>query len=89
VTGELARCCASVSFEWNGLTFAAHEGRDALAAEPDAARGRELAARWFDSLLACDDLRAARLDALRAAARSLGFDSYFNLLSGLDGESGS
>ncbi|HZH91446.1 MAG TPA: hypothetical protein VEX70_12615 [Pyrinomonadaceae bacterium] len=88
VTGELTRCCASVSFEWNGLTFAAHEGRDALAAEPDAARGRELAARWFDSLLACDDLRAARLDALRAAARSLGFDSYFNLLSGLDGETG-
>ena len=88
VTDELARCCASVRFEWDGRTFAASDGRDVLAAEPDAARGREGAARWFDALLACDDLRAARLDALGEAARTLGLDSYFDLLSGLDGERG-
>jgi hypothetical protein len=88
VTGELARCCASVSFEWNGRTFAARDGRGMLAAGRDAVRGRELAARWFDSLLACDDLRAARLHALREAARSLGFDSYFDLSSGFGAETG-
>ena len=44
-----------------------------LAAERDAARRRELALRWFDASGACDDLRAARLDVLDGAVRSLGF----------------
>ncbi|HEY9401058.1 MAG TPA: hypothetical protein VIQ24_00090 [Pyrinomonadaceae bacterium] len=88
VTDELARCCASVRFECNGRTFAARDVRDVLAAEQDAARGRELAARWFDALLACADLRAARFYVLHEGARTLGFNSYFDLLSGLDGKSG-
>jgi hypothetical protein len=87
VTGELARCCASARFEREGVTFAADDGHDVLAAEPDATRRRELSARWFDSLRTCDDLRAARLDALREAARSLGFNSYFAFVSGIQSDS--
>ena len=78
---ELARCTASTRFEWNGAPLAADDGVDALAVEPDATRRRELSARWFDALRACDDLRAARLDTLREAARSLGLKSYFGFRS--------
>lgn len=81
VTRELARCRASTRFEWDGASFAPDDAPDALAAEPDAARRRELSARWFDALGACNDLRAARLDALGEAARASGFDSYSGFLS--------
>ncbi|HKP72583.1 MAG TPA: hypothetical protein VJT82_06575, partial [Pyrinomonadaceae bacterium] len=76
VTGELARCRASARLEWNGASLAVEEVPAALAEEIDAARRRELSARWFESLRACDDLRAARLDALDDAARTLGFGSH-------------
>src|ERR687889_585096 len=39
-----------------------------------AGRRRELARRWLDASAACDDLRAARLEALGEAARGLGFE---------------
>jgi hypothetical protein len=88
VTEELARCGASARFAWDGSTFAAEDGRDVIASEPDASRRREISARWFDALRTCDDLRAARFDALREAARTLGFNSYFGFLSGIAEESG-
>ncbi|HYP02273.1 MAG TPA: hypothetical protein VER76_18930 [Pyrinomonadaceae bacterium] len=81
VTNELARCTASARVVWDGATLAPDDAPDALAAEPDATRRRELSARWFDALRACSDLRAARLETLVEAARTLGFDSYFGLLS--------
>jgi len=83
VSDELARCKASARVEWNGSRLASDDAPDTISAETDPARRRELAARWFDALRACDDLRAARLDALREGARALGYDSYFNFLSGI------
>ncbi|MCA1556543.1 MAG: hypothetical protein LC747_07610 [Acidobacteria bacterium] len=82
-SGELACRTASTRFEWNGAPLAADDAPDALAVEPDTARRRELSARWFDAVRACDDLRAARLDTLREAARTLGLKSYFGFLSGV------
>jgi hypothetical protein len=55
---------------------AAADVPELIAREPDAARRRELAARWQDASAACDDLRAARLEALRQAAAELDFESY-------------
>ncbi len=80
-SGELAHCTASTRFEWNGAPLAADDAPEALAVEPDAARRRELSARWFDAVRACDDLRAARLDALRETALALGLKSYFGFRS--------
>ncbi|HEV2880881.1 MAG TPA: hypothetical protein VGX24_06190 [Pyrinomonadaceae bacterium] len=83
VTDELERCKASAHVEWGGARLTSDDAPEAIAAETDPARRRELAARWFDTLRACDDLRAARLDVLREGARSLGCDSYFSFLSGI------
>jgi hypothetical protein len=76
VSDELSRCETAARVEWGGARIAAGEVPALLAAERDAARRRELAARWLDSLASCDDLRAARLDVLRDAARELGFDDF-------------
>lgn len=73
VTGELRRCEASARVAWDGERRPAHEVSETLAYERDAGRRRELARRWLDSAAACDDLRAARLEALGEAARGLGF----------------
>jgi hypothetical protein len=83
VTDELARCQAAARVEWDGARLDPDDAPDTIALETDHARRRELAARWFDALRACDDLRAARLDALREGARLLGHDSYFDFLSGM------
>jgi hypothetical protein len=83
VTDELARCKASARVEWDGARLASDDAPAAIAAETDPARRRELAARWFDVLHECSDLRAARLDALREGARALDGESYFNLRSGI------
>ncbi|HEX8129588.1 MAG TPA: hypothetical protein VF527_10850 [Pyrinomonadaceae bacterium] len=83
VTNELARCKASARVEWDGARLAPDDVPDAIAAETDPARRRELAARWFDALRTCEDLCAARFDTLREGARTLGFDSYFTFLSGI------
>lgn len=74
VSEELGRCAESGGFEWEGARVAASEVPGLLAAERDAARRRELTRRRLDALLACDDLRAARLEALNDAARELGFE---------------
>jgi hypothetical protein len=75
VTDELRRCEESARVSWDGERVRASDAPDMLAAERDAARRRELARRWLDSSSSCDDLRAARLEALTEAARSLGFDN--------------
>jgi hypothetical protein len=76
VTEELSRCEAASSVEWGGDRLRVEEAPARIAAETDAARRRELAARWLDSVRACDDLRAAHLGALQEAARELGFETY-------------
>lgn len=74
VTGELQRCAESARVSWDGERVSASEVPKALATERDAGRRRELARHWLDSVSACDDLRAARLEALTEAGRGLGFD---------------
>jgi hypothetical protein len=74
VSEELRRCAASGAFEWNGARVSASEVAGLLAVERDAARRRELTRRRLDSVRACDDLRAGRLEALGEAALALGFE---------------
>jgi len=81
VTNELMRCATAARLHWNGASLAIDDVPDALAAEFDAVRRRELSARWFDALHICNDLRAARLDVLGEAARDLGFTSYLHFLT--------
>ncbi|MCA1618207.1 MAG: hypothetical protein LC795_02595 [Acidobacteria bacterium] len=73
VSEELLLCAESGTFDWGGARVRASESPRLLAAESDAARRGELARRWLDAVGACDDLRAARLEALGEAARTLGF----------------
>lgn len=81
VTNELSRCEAASAIVWGGERLLAEETPARIAVETDATRRRELAVRWLDSVQACDDLRAARLEVLREAARDLGFDTYGTLHS--------
>ncbi len=74
VSEELGRCAGAGAFEWDGARVKASETPRLLAAETDAARRGELARRWLDAVGACDDLRAARLEALGGAARDLDFE---------------
>ncbi|HEX8474302.1 MAG TPA: hypothetical protein VF666_09745 [Pyrinomonadaceae bacterium] len=71
---ELALCEASARMEWEGERVAAGDVPGRIEVESDAVRRSELAARWFDAIRSCDDLRAARLEAVRESARVLGFD---------------
>jgi hypothetical protein len=87
VTGELRRCEASARVTWDGERRHASGVPDALAFERDAGRRRELARRLLDASAACDDLRAARLEALGEAARSLGFDGRAALYESFAGVS--
>ena len=81
VSEELVSCESAARVSWEGARRAADEVPALLAAEGDAARRRELAARWLDSLASCDDLRAARLEALGDAARELNFADFGALRS--------
>jgi hypothetical protein len=81
VSDELSRCESSATVTWGGARYGADEVPVLLSAEADAARRRDLAARWLESHGACDDLRAAQLEALRDAARELGFDDFGALRS--------
>jgi hypothetical protein len=87
VSEELRRCAASGGFEWDGARVSAPEVPGLLASEHDAARRRELTRRRLDSVSACDDLRAARLEALTEAARDLGFEGRRALYEGFAGVS--
>ncbi len=73
VSEELRLCADSGTFDWDGARVKGSEAPRLLAAETDAARRRELTRRWLDAVGACDDLRAARLEALGEDARALGF----------------
>jgi len=86
-SGELRRCEESARVTWDGERVHASEVPEALAAERDAGRRRELGRRWLDSVSSCDDLRAARLGALGEAARGLGFDDRAALYEGFAGVS--
>ena len=73
VAAELARCEEAARLSWGGKRVGLREARALLWREADGARRRELAARLLDASRGCDDLRAARLEALAGAARDLGF----------------
>jgi hypothetical protein len=74
VSGELCRCLESARVDWDGSKVAAEEARELIAVASDATRRHELARRWLDAARTCDDLRAARLEALDDATHTLGFD---------------
>jgi hypothetical protein len=87
VSEELGRCAEAGTFEWGGERVRASESPRLLAFEGDAGRRRELARRWLDAVRACDDLRAARLEALGGATRELGFEGRRQLYEGFTGAS--
>ncbi len=68
VAEELRHCETAASFAWRDGQLSVAEAPARIADEPDPAHRRELAARWFDALSPCDDLRAA-LVAARHDAR--------------------
>jgi hypothetical protein len=78
---ELSRCESASAVAWDGERLGVNDARARIAEETDAARRRELTARWLDSVTACDDLRAARLASLHDAARELGFENYGELFA--------
>ncbi|MDT7541184.1 MAG: hypothetical protein QOE33_1088 [Acidobacteriota bacterium] len=78
---ELSHCESASSIVWDGERLRIDDARARIAEETDATRRHELAARWLDSIMACDDLRATRLEALRDAARELGFETYGELFA--------
>jgi hypothetical protein len=72
VAEELSRCAEATFVEWAGSKIPASEAPGLIAAESDDARRGELARRWQGSVVQCDDLRAARLEAVSSATRELG-----------------
>ena len=87
---ELRRCAEASGVEWDGARVSAAEAARMAAAERDAARRRELTRRRLNAAQACEDLRAARLESLGAAARELGFDGrrgFYEALTGTGLES--
>lgn len=85
LTYERAVCEASARVEWEGESLPAYSAPALIANEPLPAKRRELTARWLDSLAACDDLRAARLESLHESARALGLASYRQLCAETSG----
>ena len=79
VAEELQRCEAATVVRWGDARVATADVPALLAREPDAARRRELAARWRDALAACDDQRTALLGARNEAAATLGRASDYAL----------
>ena len=91
VSEELRLCREASGVEWDGARVAPDEVPALLAAETDAARRVELGRRWLEASRACDDLRAARLEELDAAAHTLGFDdrrSLYESFAGVDAQPG-
>jgi hypothetical protein len=85
ISEELRRCEESAAFDWGGARLSASEAARRVADERDASRRRELSRRRLDALRPCEDLRAARLEVLGGAARSLGFESRAALYEGFTG----
>lgn len=74
VANELRRCEASARFEWKTIKISLDDAPALLADERDAASRRELLRRWLDTVRACDDLRAVRLEKLEETRRTLGLN---------------
>jgi hypothetical protein len=87
VSEELRRCEESAGFDWKGARISAAGATRLSSAERDAAMRRELTRRRLDSLRACEDLRAERLEALGGAARSLGYGGRAALYESFTGAS--
>ena len=83
---ELVLCEAAAAIEDDCARVLLGGVPEIIAGEVDAGRRRELLARWLDSLRACDDLRAAKVEALDDAARVLGFERHSLLLAESAGE---
>ncbi|MFN2455705.1 MAG: hypothetical protein ABR577_15955 [Pyrinomonadaceae bacterium] len=73
---ERARRESRVRVEWQDEQLSVHDVPKKIAAEPNANLRRELTARWADAIGSCNDLRAARLNSLHQAARTLQAGSY-------------
>lgn len=89
LTEELRRCEASSRFEWRGAKVSADEAQNLLADESDAARRRELTRLWLDSVRACEDIRAARLETFEEATSALGLSgsrALYESYTGIDVE---
>jgi hypothetical protein len=87
VSDELRRCEDSARFDWQGQRLSSTDAPELVAAEADASRRHEMAARWFEEVRRCDDLRAARLETLDEASRALGFDNRLALQESINGVS--
>ncbi|MGH9943144.1 MAG: hypothetical protein ACRD9R_12395 [Pyrinomonadaceae bacterium] len=82
---ELEGCEAANSLPLDdGGRVSPREAVARIAHESDAARRRELTANWLERVRACEDLRAAHLDARDEAARTLDFENYFALSSDVE-----
>jgi hypothetical protein len=85
LTEEIEGYEARAAVEWQGREVGCREAGALLAAEPDALRRRELAARRAEVVKGAEDLRAERLEKLHAEARALGYENYTAMLGELDG----
>lgn len=75
IRSELDSCVGASLISWSGEKVRAEDALELISRESDATRRRELAARWLDAARSCDDLRAAYLEELKEATRSLGYES--------------
>lgn len=85
VTDERVRCETSARVTLDGTDIPFHSVPKKIGNEPDAARRRELMARWVEMVQSCNDLRAARFESFQESARALGFDSYLALFTEITG----
>lgn len=79
LASELARCESATSIQWRGEQLSTKDVAARLVRESKPQRV-ELGARWVDSISACDELRLSHRASVNEVARSLGFDSYCELM---------
>jgi hypothetical protein len=85
LTAEILDYESRAVIEWGGGKVGFRESAALLAAEPDALRRHDLAARRAEVVKGAEDLRAERLEKMYAEARALGHESYAALLGDLSG----
>jgi hypothetical protein len=85
LTEEIEAYEARAAVEWQGREVGFREAGVLLAAEPDASKRRDLAARRAEVVKGAEDLRAERLEKMHAEAGALGHENYAALLGELDG----
>lgn len=85
LTFERALCESSARIDWKGESLPAYNAPAKIANEAAPAVRREMTARWLDALVACNDLRAARIESFHESARALGFQSYRQLCTETSG----